>query len=219
MHDRYVAGLVDVVVGLVGDGHRVRLVTGDDVDAPVAQRVRGESLHRRPEAAAAIEVAHTTGFDELSEQMSAGEVVVASRYHNLICALRIGRPVVSLELPEERVADERFGLQAHERPIEDLDPEALLSKLAELRRDGALLGEHIRDRAREMREEALLLLEGATRAAFSSTAGSRLRFDRAIGSTVGSWKGPEITWLRRGHCRAHGSLFTRRGARRGRSTG
>jgi polysaccharide pyruvyl transferase WcaK-like protein len=46
-----------------------------------------------------------TRFEELSEQMSQAVVVVASPYHNLICALRLGRPVVSLSYGEE----ERLG--------------------------------------------------------------------------------------------------------------
>jgi len=170
VHERYVAGLVDVVDGLVARGDSVRLVVGDDVDAAVAERVREELVRRRPAAAAAVEVRVTTRFEELSEQMSQAELVVATRYHNLICALRLGRPVVSLSYGEKNAwLMDRFGLRSHERPIEDLDPDALLSEVTELRHDGAHLAEQIRDRADEMRKEALFLLDHATRTAFSST--------------------------------------------------
>ncbi len=171
VHERYVAGLVDVVDRLVAAGDRVRLVVGDAADASVAERVRQELLRRRPDAAPAVGVQVATRFEELSEQMSDAEVIVASRYHNLICALRLGRPVVSLSYGRKSAwLMERFGLQSHERPIEHLDPDALLAELAELRRDGAVLAGRIRDRADELRKEALFLLDHATRTAFASTS-------------------------------------------------
>jgi polysaccharide pyruvyl transferase WcaK-like protein len=163
VHERYVAGLIDVVGGLVAAGDRVRLVVGDEVDGPVAERVREEVVRRRPNEAGMVEVRVATRFEHLSEQMSQAELVVASRYHNLICALRLGRPVVSLSYGDKSAwLMARFGLQSHERRIEDLDPDALLTELTELRRDGAVLAVRIRDRADELRREALLLLKDAT---------------------------------------------------------
>jgi polysaccharide pyruvyl transferase WcaK-like protein/glycosyltransferase involved in cell wall biosynthesis len=171
VHERYVAGLVDVVDGLVAAGGRVRLVIGDEVDGPVADRIREELLQRRPDAAAAVEVRVASRFEDLSEQMSTAELVVASRYHNLICALRLGRPVVSLSYGDKSAwLMARFGLQSYERPIEDLKPEAVLAELAELRRDEAVLARRIRDKADELRKEAMFLLEDATGAAFVSTS-------------------------------------------------
>jgi polysaccharide pyruvyl transferase WcaK-like protein/glycosyltransferase involved in cell wall biosynthesis len=171
VHERYVADMVDVVGGLVAAGDHVRLVVGDEVDARVAERIREELLRREPDRATLVEVRVATRFEELSEQMSQAELVVASRYHNLICALRLGRPVVSLSYGVKSAwLMERFGLQSHERPIERLDPDALLAELAELRRDGETLAERIRERADDLRKEALFLLDDATRRAFASTS-------------------------------------------------
>ena len=61
----------------------------------------------------------------------------------------------------------RFGQERHERPIEELHPDALLAELAEVRRDGAALSELILARAGELRQEAISLLQDVTCKAFS----------------------------------------------------
>jgi polysaccharide pyruvyl transferase WcaK-like protein len=59
---------------------------------------------------------------------------VASRYHNVIAALRVGVPVVSLGYAGKNAALlERFGLAELDQPIEEFDPDVLLRHIAEAR--------------------------------------------------------------------------------------
>lgn len=89
----YVRTMVDVVRGLVAAGDGVVLVGGDDVDVAVACEIQ-DSL--ADEFRHAVRVSRAQTFAELSEQVSRAEVVVAARFHNLICAFRLGVPVISL---------------------------------------------------------------------------------------------------------------------------
>ena len=169
VHERYVADMIDVVIGLLDAGNCIHLVVGDALDVQVADRIRDGVLDREPQAATAVTVRAATTFEELTEQMSRAEVVVASRYHNLICALRLGRPVISLSYAQKNAwLMRRFGLERHERPIEDLRPEALSAEILQLARDGAVLSEHILATASELRQEAIRLLEDATHKALSN---------------------------------------------------
>ena len=44
----------------------------------------------------AVSIRDLRRFTELTEEMAHAEVVIASRFHNLICALRLARPTVSV---------------------------------------------------------------------------------------------------------------------------
>lgn len=167
VHEQYVASMVEAVAGLVGAGDRVEIVVGDSVDVSVGERIRDHVLRRLPEAAGAVAVRVATTFEELTKQMSGAEVVVASRYHNVICALRLGRPVISLSYGDKNAwLMRRFGLEGHERPIEELQPQALLAEIAGLRPDGAALSERILATAGELQRESIMLLSDATEKMF-----------------------------------------------------
>jgi polysaccharide pyruvyl transferase WcaK-like protein len=94
--DRYVRVMAGVVERLVADGDQVVLVGGDRVDDPVAARVAEAVRAARPERADAVTVPPVDGFTALSRELAQAEVVVASRFHNLVGAVRLGRPVVSV---------------------------------------------------------------------------------------------------------------------------
>ncbi|WP_166850216.1 polysaccharide pyruvyl transferase family protein [Isoptericola sp. BMS4] len=94
----YVQALADVVVRRVGAGDRVALLGGDVADLAVLDAVAEEAGHRlgTAEAARSLERWGTPGFDEAVRRLAACDVVVASRFHNVVAAFVAGTPVVAV---------------------------------------------------------------------------------------------------------------------------
>jgi polysaccharide pyruvyl transferase WcaK-like protein len=66
-------------------------------------------------------------------QIADTDIVIASRFYNLICALKLNRPVVSLgygQRHEELMAE--MGLGAFCQPIEKLDVDRLIEQFTTL---------------------------------------------------------------------------------------
>ena len=72
-------------------------------------------------------------FRELMEEMAPASIVVATRYHTLICALRLGKPVIALSYaPKFAAALEGVGLSKFCQPAQDIDIKLLLSQFIEI---------------------------------------------------------------------------------------
>ena len=66
----------------------------------------------------------------LMAEMAEAEVVVASRFHNVVCALKARRPVVSLGYAGKNadlLAD--FGLSGYDQPIDAFDVDRVLAQV------------------------------------------------------------------------------------------
>lgn len=93
----YVDNLTEFVRWLVDRGRRVRLVTGDDVDQRVVDEILEDLRVRRPGLdPARVTVAGATTPDELMRQLAAVDSVVATRFHNVLFAVKLAKPTVSI---------------------------------------------------------------------------------------------------------------------------
>jgi polysaccharide pyruvyl transferase WcaK-like protein len=130
----YTDAMADVVTRLVGRGRTVRLIVGDVADLELAEEIarRVQSTGCR---AGAVSVSHATTLSALMAEMSEAEVVVASRFHNVIGALKLTKPVVSLGYAGKngRLL-EAFGLGGFDQPLESFDVDLLLEQVEEVRR-------------------------------------------------------------------------------------
>jgi len=90
IHRDYVTGMTDFVRWLTEDGRVVRLFVGDQVDERVAERIIDAVGSR------AVSVVHTSTLDELLREMARVDSVVASRYHNVLVAVKLGKPTVGV---------------------------------------------------------------------------------------------------------------------------
>ena len=105
VHDAYLATMSEFVSWLLGTGHRVRLIVGDSVDEPVARAIVRDQLARTPEAAAsALTFEPVTDFTSLLRQVAGTQAVVASRFHNVIAAVKCGRPTIAVGYGEKHSA-------------------------------------------------------------------------------------------------------------------
>ncbi len=143
---RYVGEMADFVTTLVGQGKSVTLVIGDLADHDVALEIQA-AVRAGPTGhdADRVKVSDATNMDDLLLEMSTAEVVVASRFHNLIAALKLAKPTVSLGYAQKN-ADllSRFGLGEFTQGMDTFDPELLSRQLKEAQAEGDLRESAIR---------------------------------------------------------------------------
>lgn len=140
IHRRYVDGTTRFVRALAEEGRPVRLLTGDELDLPVADAILDAV------ESPLVTIAETASVADLMKEMAAADTVVATRYHNLICALKAGTPALALSYSAKSDAlMDRMGLGAYRHPAREVDAGRLLEQFRELERRSAelrrLLGE------------------------------------------------------------------------------
>ncbi|MPY30294.1 hypothetical protein FNH09_02935 [Streptomyces adustus] len=165
IHRRYLDGTTRFVRTLVEEGRPVRLLTGDDVDATVVAAILdavGSPL---------VTVAETASLADLMKETAGAEAVVATRYHNLICALKAGTPTLALSYAAKSEAlMAQMGLGTYCHPAREVDADRLLEQFQELEKNSAdlrrTLAEHNQDAVRHLDRQFTALTE----ALFPATA-------------------------------------------------
>ena len=124
----YVDKMTTAVGRLVDAGRTVTLVVGDLADNDLAEEIGRRARAGRD--AASVVVSRAASLTELMVEMGRAEVVVASRFHNVLCALKMARPVVSLSYAaKNRELQAEFGLHDLDQPIEAFDVDLLLEQV------------------------------------------------------------------------------------------
>ncbi|SDJ42796.1 polysaccharide pyruvyl transferase family protein [Streptomyces indicus] len=127
LHRRYVDGVTRFVRVLAEEGRTVRLLTGDTCDTPVAAAIRDAV------DSPLVSLAEVVSLADLMKETAAADAVVATRYHNLVCALHTGTPTLALGYAaKSRALMDRMGLAAHSHPAGELDAERLLDQFRAL---------------------------------------------------------------------------------------
>ncbi|WP_203348156.1 polysaccharide pyruvyl transferase family protein [Streptomyces alboflavus] len=147
IHRRYLDGTTRFVRALVEDGRPVRLVTGDECDATVVAAILDAVDSPLATAAKAASLA------DLMKEMAAADAVVATRYHNLVCALKVGVPTLALSYAakSDTLMAER-GLGAYCHPAREVDADRLLEQFRDLERRSAELRRTLAERNRAAAE-------------------------------------------------------------------
>ena len=131
----YVEHMSEVIIRLVDSGRTVTLVIGDLGDQGLAQEIADRVGAARPDGALTrVSVSKADSLEALMTEMAVAEVVVATRFHNIICALKLGKPTVSLGYADknEHLMTE-FGLGDFSQPVESFDVDLLLRQIEEVR--------------------------------------------------------------------------------------
>ncbi|MFF9555701.1 polysaccharide pyruvyl transferase family protein [Streptomyces albus] len=152
IHRRYLEGTIRFVRALTEAGRPVRLLAGDAVDQPVVTAIRAAVDSPLVTAAEAGSLA------DLMRETAAADAVVATRYHNLVCALKAGTPTLALSYAAKSDAlMERMGLGAYCHPARDIDAGRLLEQFDELEQRSAQLRRTLAERnlaaARRLEEQ------------------------------------------------------------------
>ncbi|MFK0289779.1 polysaccharide pyruvyl transferase family protein [Streptomyces sp. NPDC090442] len=141
IHRRYLDGTTQFVRRLVEDGRPVRLLTGDACDAPVVTAILDAV------DSPLVTAAETASLADLMKEMAAADTVVATRYHNLVCALKVGTPTLALSYAakSDALMTER-GLGAYRHSAREVDADQLLERFRELEKRSAELRRTLAER-------------------------------------------------------------------------
>jgi len=127
IHRDYVTRMTEFVRWLTEEGRVVRLFVGDHVDERVADRIVDEVGSR------AVSVVHTSTLDELLREMARVDTVVASRYHNVLAAVKLGKPTIGVGYAAKSDAlMAEMGLAEFCQSMRDLDVDRLVKQFTVL---------------------------------------------------------------------------------------
>jgi polysaccharide pyruvyl transferase WcaK-like protein len=131
----YVENMKLFIRWLVDGNRKVRLLMGDfAVDDAVLNEIIADLREQRPDLEpGSVAIQETTSFAELASAMAPVGTVVTTRYHNVVCALMLGKPTVSVGYArknEELMAD--IGMLEFCQSAKSLDIDLLIKQFTEL---------------------------------------------------------------------------------------
>jgi polysaccharide pyruvyl transferase WcaK-like protein len=130
----YVAKMKRFARWLVDGGHRIRLFTGDKEDETVVAELIRDLRAYRPDLDPSSVVAEpVSSLVELMQQMTLVDTIVATRYHNVLCALKVSKPTLSIGYSAKNdvlMAD--MGLGEFCQDIRSLDVDRLVDQFTAL---------------------------------------------------------------------------------------
>ena len=145
IYEAYIEKMGRFVSSLLARGYRVRLLTGETVDERAVTdvgRIASANGYQlidgtlpAPEAGQLVaEPAHS--LHDVMRQIGDTDIVIATRFHNVVCALKLARPTVSIgyEAKNDAVMTE-LGLGDFCQFIEDLDLDRLEMQFTKLQKE------------------------------------------------------------------------------------
>jgi len=152
VHACYVEKMKRFVRWLADHGYRIRLFPGDNRwDGAVLAEILADLRARRPDlepvwaAGGAV-----TSLDALMREMAPVGTVVGIRYHNVVCALKLCKPTLSLSYARKHdLLMAGMGLSEFCLPAKTFDVDRLIERFTELRGRSAELTRMMADRNAE----------------------------------------------------------------------
>jgi polysaccharide pyruvyl transferase WcaK-like protein len=134
IYSDYVANLTDFGAWLLERGFRVRLLMGQTEDFPVMEELAGRLREYSHGAFSDRVVAEpVNSLTELMAQMAETEMVVATRFHNVVCSLMAGKPIISIGYAKKNnLLLQAAGLDGFAQHIERLDLDLLKKQFLDL---------------------------------------------------------------------------------------
>jgi polysaccharide pyruvyl transferase WcaK-like protein len=152
IHAAYVEKMKRFVFWLADSGYQIRLFGGDNrFDDRVAEQILAALAEHRPGLEQMYAVAEpVTSMQELMREMTPVGTVVATRFHNVLCALKLSKPTISIGYASKHdrmMAD--MGLSEFCQPARSLDVDRLIEQFTELQKRSAELRKAMAERNEE----------------------------------------------------------------------
>jgi polysaccharide pyruvyl transferase WcaK-like protein len=151
----YLDSLVTVVKWLLAREYDVRLLIGDLADVRACHEFRDllrQRLSARDEARIINEPINS--FEDLLSQLAATDLVVATRFHNILLALLCDKPVIAISFHHKcESLMSAMGLSDYCLDINDLNADRLIEKFRDLETSANDIRSLIREKQRKFREE------------------------------------------------------------------
>jgi polysaccharide pyruvyl transferase WcaK-like protein len=143
IHRSYLAKMEYFTGWLLDQGYRVRLLVGDanGSDDGVVREIEADLRARRPDLDPAQVTAEPVAtYADLARAMAPAGTVVATRYHNIVCALQLCRPTISIGYAAKNLAlMTDMGLAEYCQSVNSLDVATLIEQFNRLQGESAEL--------------------------------------------------------------------------------
>jgi polysaccharide pyruvyl transferase WcaK-like protein len=153
IYSTYVSQMKDLLLWLIDSGSDVRLFVGDanGSDDAVVQELVAHVRSSRPDLEPSRIISDPIRtFDDLMVAMLSVDVMIAMRYHNLVCALKLCKPTLSIGYsPKHDVLMADRGLERYCQSVDSLDIKRLKEQFRELQSRSAELREFMQKRNAE----------------------------------------------------------------------
>jgi polysaccharide pyruvyl transferase WcaK-like protein len=149
IHSQYVETMTRFTQWLVDNGYGVKLFGGDNkFDSEVAEKIQADVRQYRPDLEPSrVTVASVSSYPELIKEMAPVGMVVATRYHNVMCALKLGKPTISLGYSRKFISlMGDMGLAEFHQFADSVDLDRLIKQFKELESRHAELQQVMADR-------------------------------------------------------------------------
>ncbi len=166
--DAYLRRTADFVIWLLHQGYSVRLVVGEDGDSKAVERLASLVTSEVDSGAAGRLVAtRIRSLETLLEEISSTDILVGTRFHNMVYGILLGKPVISVGYASRNaalLAD--AGLGKYCQNIEQLELQTLVDHFTEVRQGWTQLAGLVDQARRNYRERLEEQFNGALRAHF-----------------------------------------------------
>jgi polysaccharide pyruvyl transferase WcaK-like protein len=131
IYDRYIEQMADFVIWCVERGHRIMLLEGDIDDRTAVDDLIRVLRDRRGDAImSSVRIGRSSSLGELMRDIEQTSVVVATRFHTLVAALKLCRPTISISYSNKNEAlMEQAGLGDFCQKINDFEVKILVNQL------------------------------------------------------------------------------------------
>jgi polysaccharide pyruvyl transferase WcaK-like protein len=159
LHTAYLRNTEAFIRWLLDNGRKVRIFSGDACDDDAVQEILADVRASRPDLGPdQLSAESAATFAELTAAMMPAGIVVATRYHNVMCALKLGKPTISTGYAQKNIslmAD--MGLAEFCQSADALDIDLLIEQFAKLEAEAAqlrtMIAEHNAENARRLEEQ------------------------------------------------------------------
>jgi polysaccharide pyruvyl transferase WcaK-like protein len=153
IHGTYLEKMTEFVGWLLAQDYDVRLLIGDICDKPVVQEFKlllkqrlgaydGDRIIDEP----------IDSVENLLSQLASTDVVVATRFHNVLLALILNKPVLSISFHQKCISlMSDMGLMEYSQDIKQLDSDKLIGQFIDLQDNAAKVKASIKQKTAECR--------------------------------------------------------------------
>ncbi|MGD2131291.1 MAG: polysaccharide pyruvyl transferase family protein [Maricaulaceae bacterium] len=151
-HPEYVEKVGTFVTELVERGLKVRMLTGDVVDNRVTRDLKALFARRIPDLASNITMHPISTMHGLLDELAQVDVAIGSRYHNVVGAMMLEKPVIALGYsPRFPALMNHYAMGEFCQDVWDFDLDKLRSDFTEISANAAEVSAAIAKRNAENR--------------------------------------------------------------------